>query len=157
MGRRKDIEKKKKAHEATKEALKVSEQDWKYWQEKLKKDIEGQSENSGSYDRLRILVEQTLQKSKEEIDSSEDALSKDLTQSKSLKELEDKLPEDKWKNHSKLSLLIAAGENVPGELDKIKPNTCCDEAHEYYGCISGEGAEDIFSRVFMEILGALRD
>ncbi|KAH6887458.1 hypothetical protein B0T10DRAFT_607414 [Thelonectria olida] len=175
VGRRKEIEEKKKRHDAEKETLKRFTEDLKGWQEEP------------SLVPLKAFIKGQLDETQMRINKNEDTIQSNWKQREKLGALEDRLlgGDHKWKDESKLSLLIKAGRDAAvatGEYGKegkegkngkkikksnevkadqedkeARPETGCNEAHEYFSVIGREPAEALFGRAFTGLLQALKD
>jgi hypothetical protein len=169
VARRKEIQERKNSHETAKQKLKSLTKDWEEWQGKpllAKMGDEGQSEDNSSEKRLQAFVKEKLDETEKAIAKNKDAIESNWKQWKMLEALEKKLLGDKWKSESKLSLLIEAGRDATGsgkgdEEDKedkeARPETGCNEAHEYFSAIGREPAEALLGRAFTDLLKALQD
>lgn len=122
-------------------------------------DIKAQMNDNSELASALETAKMQLQKAKTQLKKSKSDKNpeEDAALLHSLRRLEGQLKNSFWKGQDKLSLLIAAGDQIPDELKKGRPATGCDETYEFYGLINGAVIPDLFGTEFLGVLKALKD
>ena len=104
-------------------------------------------------------AEKQLLKAKAELmkSISDNNLPADAALLRNFKKLEELLNNSFWKGQDRLSLLVAAGSNIPDEMKDARPAHRCDGTYEYYGYISGAVIPDLFGTEFLDVLEVLKE
>jgi hypothetical protein len=103
----------------------------------------------------KILSEAELCNTRVEVGSQGIDLQREAGQNNDLNEFEQRIL-GPWSNEAKLSLLITARPPTKETLMTRRPDTKCNETHEYYILISGNSTSDLFGEGFWKLLSDAR-